>query len=144
MEIQLFTNNSDVRTMGKNLTARGTITGTWKDNTDILEPHIVINNRNMAGINYCYIPEFGRYYYVDDEAKLTGGRIELTCAVDVLESWKPYIKNLTAVIARQEFKWNLYLNDEMFKAYQNPAIITKTFPNGFNTQEFVLTVAGGD
>lgn len=98
----------------------------------------------MAGVNYCYIPEFGRYYYIDDHAKITGGQVEIVCAVDVLMSWKQYFLPLSAVIARQENKWNLYLNDEMFKAYQNPMIQCKKFPNGFNTQEFVLTLAGGE
>jgi hypothetical protein len=133
-----------VRTIGKSLQTIATVQGTWKENTDILEPRIILDNRSMEGINYCYIPEFGRYYYIDDHAKLTGGMIEIMCAVDVLESWKPYIKQLPAIVARQENQWNLYLNDEMFKAYQNPNIQTKTFPNGFTTQEFVLVVAGGD
>lgn len=143
MQVILFRNDSDIKVVNKNITEIATINGVWKENTDVLEPHIIINNRSMAGVNYCYIPEFDRYYYIDDHAKITGGQVEIVCSVDVLMSWKQYFKVLTAVIARQENQWNLYLNDEMFKAYQNPRIQTKKFPNGFTTQEFVLTVAGG-
>lgn len=143
MQIVLFRNDSDIKVVNKNITEIATINGVWKENTDVLEPHVVINNRSMTGVNYCYIPEFDRYYYIDDHAKITGGQVEIVCSVDVLMSWKEYFKILTAVIARQENQWNLYLNDEMFKAYQNPRIQTKKFPNGFTTQEFVLTLAGG-
>ena len=143
MQIILYRNNSDLKKVQKSLTEIATINGVWKETTDVLEPHFVINTRSMAGVTYCYIPEFGRYYHIDDHYKVPGGQIEIVCSVDVLMSWKEYFLPLEAVIARQENQWNLYLNDEMFKAYQNPMIVTKEFPNGFTTQQFVLTVAGG-
>ena len=108
MQIVLFRNDSDIKVVNKNITEIATINGVWKENTDVLEPHVVINNRSMAGVNYCYIPEFDRYYYIDDHAKITGGQVEIVCAVDVLMSWKQYFKVLTAVIARQENQWNLF------------------------------------
>ena len=47
-----------------------------------------------------------------------------------------------AIVKRQENRWNLYLDDGSFKVYQNPMVLTKAFPQGFTTQEFVLAVAG--
>lgn len=52
------------------------------------------------------------------------------------------IRNNTAIIKRQQEQWNLYLNDGSLKCYQDPIILTKAFPSGFTTQEFVLAVAG--
>ena len=64
------------------------------------------------------------------------------CHVDALTSFANDIKANTAIIKRNENKWNLYLNDGTFKIYQNPDVLTKEFPSGFNAQEFILAVAG--
>ena len=64
--------------------------------------------------------------------------------VDVLKSFADQIRNQTAVVARQEKKYNLMLDDGFFMTYQNPKIQTKLFSvaDPFETQEFVLVVAG--
>lgn len=145
MNIKLYNNASDNNVVHKNITQIGSdISGVWKENTSMLAPVIIINKVDTTNVNYVYVADFGRYYYITDYTLMTGQRIALRLSVDVLMSWKQYYLPLEAVIARQENQWNLYLNDEMFKAYQNPLIQCKKFPYGFTTQEFVLAVAGGN
>lgn len=134
-----------------------TVNGTLRAGCSVIDPVIVIETDDNAlwkkGLNYAYIEEFGRYYYVTNIIAVPGTISrssssvylwELHMHVDVLMSFKDEILAQTAIVARQESKYNLYLDDGSFMTYQNPKIQTKTFSveGPFETQEFVLVVAG--
>lgn len=142
--IQLMRNNSQVNKVGKDLTSLLSVTGTLREETSIIDPVIVIecNLSNMTRCNYMYIAEFDRYYFVNNIRSITKDLVEFTCHVDVLETYKNEIRKNSAIVKRQQNNWNLYLNDGTFKVYQNPMVVTKAFPSGFNGFEFVLAVAG--
>lgn len=142
--IQLMRNNSQVNKIGKDLTSLLTVTGNLKSETSIIDPTIIIecNLANMTKCNYMYIPQFNRYYFVNNIRSITDDLVEFSCHVDVLETYKNEIRQNSAIVKRQQNNWNLYLNDGAFKVYQNPMVVTKAFPSGFNTFEFVLAVAG--
>lgn len=142
--IVLMTNKSEPNRLTKTTTNIATYSGVLKDETSIINPIIKIecNLANVANCNYLSIPTFKRFYFVNDITSICNGIVEFTCHCDVLSSFATAIKNNKAIISRQENKWNLYINDGAFKVYQNPIIITKEFPNGFNGHQFVLAVAG--
>lgn len=142
--ISLMRNNSDRNVVNKNVNNIMTVNGTLKDSTSIINPVIRIqcNLSSVTGCNYIYIPEFDRYYYVNDITSITNDIVEFSCHVDVLYTYSSQIRSNTAIVRRQENQWNLYLNDGTFRVYQDPKVVTKAFPSGFNTQEFVLAVAG--
>ena len=121
-----------------------TVSGVLKDTTSIIDPVIMIeiDLADVTDCNYLSIPKFGRKYFVNNIRSVRNGLVEFTCHVDVLSSWASELKTNSAIVRRNEKKWNLYLNDGTFKIYQNPNVLTKAFPSGFTTQEFVLAVAG--
>lgn len=144
MTINLFQNNSDTNVVSKSLTAKGTLTGTLREDCSIIDPIIKvegISGSDLPYINYCEIVEFGRYYYIKDIV-LVGKLYELRCHIDVLETYKDQIKPLKAIIARNQYDFNLYLQDGMMKEYANPHIEIKQFPNGFDQFEFIFSVVG--
>lgn len=142
--IMLQRNNSEPIRMDKDIYTLGTVSGTLKDPTSIIDPIIRIQYSlsSLKNCNYLTIPEFGRSYFVQNITSLTNNILEVSCHVDVLSSFKNEIRNNVGIVKRQEQLWNLYLNDGSLKVYQNPYIITKEFPSGFSTQEFVLGMAG--
>ena len=142
--IQLMRNNSDINVVNKNITSLASFTGTLKDATSIIDPVIQIqcNLSDVTKCNYMYIDEFKRYYYVNDIRSITNNIVEFSCHVDVLFTYASQIRSNQAIIRRQENMWNLYLNDGTFRVYQDPFVVTKAFPHGFTTQEFVLAIAG--
>lgn len=143
MRIELYTNNSEVEKVVKDLTTLQTLDGTLREATSILNPTIKIEGlTDIDKINYMYIPEFGRYYFVNDIRSIRNNLYEVSAHVDVLMTYADEIKQQRAVIRRQENVWNTYLDDGTFKAYQNPVIVTKLFPNGFNDNSFVLALSG--
>lgn len=146
MELVLYTNNSDNKVVTKNIITLATINGTLRENCSIIDPVItvsdsVMNNAMAAACNYAKIAQFGRYYYVNNIVS-EGKFWEIHMHVDVLASFQTQLKALDAVVARQETKYNLYLNDGYFKTYQNPHVSIKPFPSGFTEQYYVLSVAG--
>lgn len=142
--IVLQKNNSENNRVTKSVDTILTVSGVLKEETSIIDPVIKIecDLAAVTGCNYLSIPAFGRSYFVNNIRSVRNGLVEFSCHVDVLSSFADGIRSNEAIVRRQENKWNLYLNDGSFKVYQNPNVLTKAFPSGFTTQEFVLAIAG--
>lgn len=142
--IVLQQNKSERNRLTKSVDTIATVSGVLKEETSIIDPVIKIECElsDVTGCNYLSIPSFGRSYFVNDIRSIRNGLVEFSCHVDVLSSFASEIRDNTAILRRQENDWNLYLDDGSFKVYQNPKVLTKAFPSGFTTQEFVLAVAG--
>ena len=142
--ITLQVNNSEKERLDKNITDIATISGTLREKTSLIDPVIVIEGdlSNYVNCNYMTIPAFNRSYFINNITSVSNNLFEISAHVDVLTTYKTQIRTNDAIIARQEKKWNLYLNDGVFKTYQNPYIVTKAFPSGFTSQHFVFSVAG--
>lgn len=139
-------NNSENEALTKTIKDLETLEGELNTSSSIIDPIITVTgmtNLTLRDANYMTISAFGRKYFINDIINVRTGVWELHAHVDVLSSFASEIKANTGIIARQENKWNLYLDDGLFKTYQNPNIITKKFPTGFTTTSFVLAVAGG-
>ena len=143
MQIKLYKNLSEVNTIGKTLTEESVRNGTLKDGCSVLSPSVVLTGENLSVFNYAYIPQFSRYYFIKEITSVKSGLWEISMRVDVLETYKDSIKANTAIIKRQEKIWDMYINDEKFKAESTNKTATIMFPqNHFNTVNFILTVAG--
>lgn len=146
--ITFMSNTSPVNRVDKNVSTVVTVTGVLRNGASILDPEIEIESGLtediVANINYAYIEIFGRYYFVTDIRTEINGLWVFSMHVDVLMTYKDEIRAQNAVVARQEFRYNMYLDDGWFMSYQNPIIQTKYFSVAapFETQEFVLIVAG--
>lgn len=142
--IVLQTFSSDKIKLDKDITDIATVTGTLKNGTSIIDPTILFEGdlSSYVTCNYMTITSFGRSYFITNIRSIRTNLFEIAAHVDVLSSFKTQIRSNDAIIKRQENLWNLYLNDGSFRVYQNPNVICKEFPSGFNTQEFVLAVAG--
>ena len=145
MIINFYVNHSEKNRLDKTLVSAFNLNGELKEDCSIIDPVIKIvgDVSSMASVNYMYIPSFSRYYFINNVISINNEICEVHAHVDVLSTYKDEIRAQRAVVSRQEKKWNLYLNDGVFKTYQNPYIITKAFSSGFTSQHFVLSIAGG-
>lgn len=142
--INFYSNQSEDNKIQKTLYNVTSATGSLRDMADILNPTILVEGdiSTFAESNYMYISEFSRYYFITGIKAVRTNLCEISARVDVLMTYANQILKQNAIIYRQENKWNLYLDDGSFKTYQNPNVVAKAFPSGFNTMEFVLAVAG--
>lgn len=147
-DINLYANTSPVNKVDKNISLVLSTTGVLRDGVTISDPVVLLEVATPANIissaNYAYIPELGRYYYITGVASDANGLWIVSMHVDVLMSFKEQIRNQYAIVARQEYIYNMYLDDGWFMAYQKPLIQLKYFSvtAPFENVEFVLLVAG--
>ena len=140
--ITLYSNSASSNTIGKSATAIQSYTGAFREPVSIESPIFTIERNSPIGFNYVYIAEFNRFYYVTGVSVPQHGLVTISCHVDPLESFASIIGNMDAIIRRQENQYNLYLDDGIFKAYQNPKHKILTFPNSFNDYSYILALAG--
>jgi len=144
IKLVLQKNASEEIVFDKTLTTVTTENATLKRDTNIVNPTFLLRVSGLPSFNYITCAELGRSYFVRSITSVNG-LWEVACECDVLSTYKKQIRANSAIVRRQENDWNLYYNDGSFRTYQNPHIITKSFPNGFtpSTPTFVLAVAGG-
>ena len=144
MTLTLYKNNSEQNAVTKSLTQIQTMTGTLRNGTSIIDPVILVSDvTDISGVNYCKINEFNRYYFINNIKSLNNNLWELSCHVDVLQSYADEIRAQSGIVERQENYFNLYLNDgNTFQVYQNPQIATIKFPAGFTDPCFIIAIAG--
>lgn len=142
MTINLYINTTPPNVINKAPTNVGTIEGVLRTPTSIIDPVIIIEKESPNGFNYIQIPDFNRYYYVNGIVSQNNSLVAISCHVDVLMSYANQIPDFDAVVRRNENKFNLYLDDGIFKAYQNTKHKIIKFPYGFTQYSYVLALAG--
>lgn len=145
MNITLYVNKSEKNKIGKSLTNDFPISGTFRDVTNIINPVILIELNDIGYYNYCYIDDFKRYYFITDIAVIRTGLFAISLMVDVLESFKSDIKNLSVILLNtQNVGSSNYLPSQVFRNNVKSKTDIINFPNGLNDSgEFILITAGG-
>ena len=145
MEIVFYQNKSDDRVVNKSLDTVSTLNSCEvKRDCSIINPVFLVSGGvdDFADVNYCYVADFLRYYYITDIQTAGNGMTQITCRCDVLMSFSAAFLERDAIVARNQNEFNLMLDDSEFRLYSDPIIITKNFSGGFSSPCYVLTVAG--
>lgn len=141
-EIQTFWNTSDNNVVNKTLTAVLTLTGALRNESEVVNPTILMEVDDPNKFNYLYIPAFKRYYYVTDRNSVRTGLVEVSAHCDVLMTYKAQFLQLPAVISRNTHDYNVYLPDDQFSAMGYERIQTREFPNKMTADKsFILVCA---
>ena len=155
--VNLYNNADDKRTVDKSLTALRTVTANLYDECDILHPVLRCAwVTGMTSYNYMYIPEFGRYYYIEITAA-PGGAAIIKGSVDVLMSHAAAIKAMAAVLVRRSSRTNTgsqkstWIPDNKLVLSSGRVLKAIPFENTdlnidtatATSNNFVLNVAGG-
>lgn len=141
MNVTLYKNNSDNIKTDKVLEYICDVEGFFRDSQSITNPILFIEYKILESlitpvydndieinydsedleiestldinkINYLYIKEFDRFYYVKDAEVYNNELIILPCHVDVLMSYKVQFRQLYALISRNEYFYNEYIEDD--------------------------------
>ena len=94
MDILLYTNNSDSNVLNKDIVLQSQLVCyANKDNIDILSPVIFLSYIDIKAlnINYCYIKELDRYYYINSYKYEKNHLLKLILQTDVLMTFKDNI-----------------------------------------------------
>lgn len=146
MQISLFNNTSERNAINKNLINEIIITGTLRDESNIHNPVMIINRPSIIGFNYAYIPDFYRYYYIEDITSVRTGLWRLTLKCDVLMSFKSAILNSYAIIDHtKSTQISEYMQSNIWRNTVKDFTEIINFPSGLlETGEYILITAGGN
>lgn len=131
MQVTLYNNQSSPETVSKKITKIKQFNCSLKDDTNISEPIIVMSKNQVSDVvsfNYAYLDLFKRYYYLDLPTERLGGMLEIQGHVDVLQSHSTAIKNLNALVERQQNFYNLYLPNLQIPNLSYRRVQTFQFP----------------
>ena len=144
MNITFYKNYSEKEKIGKSLSSGLTLSGNLRDECSITSPSILVEATSLVDYNYCYIPEFKRYYFISDIVSVRNNlwRVSLKC--DVLESFKSDILKLSCIVDKQQNQsYNNNIDDGSYINRADSFVEIANYQNGFNSSgEFILITAG--
>lgn len=136
MNITLYKTSSPPNKLDKALNSAISMTGTLRDETNVMTPSIIVNAGNISDYNYCVISDFHRSYFITSIDSVRNGvwRINLKC--DVLTTYKSEIRQLNAIISKQEKdnkNTNKMYNDGTYKSTPETFSQVINFPETLST-----------
>lgn len=136
MIVKLYNNNSNNKTINKILSSEKIIEGILRNDTNIEYPNLILKGI-YTEYNYCYIPMFQRYYFVENII-IQGNTTLLECSIDVLKTYSEDILNSYALL-NQASNYNPYFNGGY--TYEEKTEFRKyDFQNNFNSEGTLILI----
>lgn len=144
MKLYLYRTSSERNRLEKVLENELKTTGAFRDEFDISDPVIDMENPDTPKYNYAYMPEIQRYYFIETIDIVRSGLYRVRMHIDVLMTYKDAIKELDVVVSSSQS--NPYYNSYITGYDVRTDSETQFFENNFNENgEFVLvTLYGAD
>lgn len=145
MTIVFGNTREDNNNLQKTFTRIKEVNANMKNDTSITNPIFELSFlelSNLKNVNYCYVSDLGRYYFVNDISMNVGGIMEVQCSVDVLMSFANQIKEIKGTVKRAQNLNNGYIVDDEYHALSYSNIVTKKFPFAMDTDSFILMTVG--
>lgn len=145
MEIVLYITGSEKHAIYKNLQNGIEFIGSLRGESSVINPVVLIEMENPSQYNYCFIPEFDRYYFITDITSVRTGLWRISCSVDVLMSFQSQILNLDVIVSDETSPdKETYMNGEQWKSTVKTKTDVINFPNGLlDSGEYILITSGG-
>ena len=146
MEIKLYKTSSPRKKLVKELSDGITLVGTLRAQSSVMSPTFTVQGTAVVGYNYCYIPDFGRWYYINGIDVLRSNLYELSLGIDVLMTYAEAIRSNAAIVDKVQPQYAAmpYINDGSYVSTNKMEQTVINFANGFNDAgEFILITAGG-
>ena len=147
MQVDFYNRTNDIDHVVKTLRDHKSVTGTLKNNCSKSNPTIIISE-DIRGKNYCFIPTFGRWYYITDYVILDKSRVEVHMKCDVLMTFADQIKAASAVIVRDGKKQGSEVSNYLPSSNKFSMVTQKgqyrEFPVSlYADPQYILTISGG-
>ena len=112
MDMYLYNTKDDNRVLNKTLIDEKHISEIrLKEPVNILTPSLLLRNNGFLLNNYAYIPEFNRYYFIENITNKSKDVFEIDLKIDVLMSFKDDILLSKGVITNDKIG-NKYLDSD--------------------------------
>ena len=146
MDIVLYENYSEKEAIVKDIQSAYTLTGSLRGESSIINPSFLIEHANPSNYNYCYIADFGRYYFISNITSIRTGIWKIDCSVDVLMSFQDEILALDVTVSDASIgdQRPTYMNGDVWKTTVKTKTDVIVFPSGLlDDGEYILITSGG-
>lgn len=159
MTITFYQSPDDPRKVNKTMNAVGggeqTLSATVNNTDDtisLLNPaFIVASNSNYFSATHIKVAAMGnRYYYINNITLMTGGKMLISCSIDVLKTYATSIISCKGTILRSESVGNptMIIDGRLPIQTNNRIIDCDNFPDtpftlGANVSPYILSTIGG-
>ena len=100
--INFYSYNGHPNTVNKQLGEFTAIEGNLRQTFDVLRPTVTLRKQPRPTFNYCYIPDLGRYYFVDRVSFEGNNAYELALRIDVLKTYESVILAATGRVSERD------------------------------------------
>lgn len=145
MRIIFYTNNSDSNELNKNINLITELQcNVNKDNLDVLSPILFLSYFDIKelNINYCYIEELNRYYFINSYTIEKNNLIKLQLETDVLMTFKNDILLSSGIVKETKNNQNNFSSQfELLDTKQQKILYFSDGENKFSEDKLYLTGA---
>lgn len=154
MIMYLYQMTQEKNRIKKNVSGGVKFEGTLRADSDIVNPSIMVeaSANTVCGYNYAYIPDFKRYYFINNTNAYRTGLSIISCTVDVLTSFQTTILNSNCIISRSSRSGDteVYfdLPDDRFPVKQSETTHVISYPELYSNtdptkaQSLILVMTG--
>lgn len=147
MEIVLYTTGSERHAISKTLQNGLELTGALRGESSVINPSFIVELSNPSQYNYCFINDFGRYYFITNITSVRTNIWRIDCSVDVLMSFQSQILNLDVIVSDLSFgesPTETYMQGEQWETSVKNKTDIINFPSGLlDDGEYILITSGG-
>lgn len=145
MVIDLYITGSEKNAIFKNLQNELELGGSLRNESSVINPVFVIETVNPSAYNYCFIPDFNRYYFITNIESVRTNLWRIHCAVDVLMTYQAQILNLDVIVSDDTLPdTETYFTGDVWKSTVRTKTDVLSFPSGLLEQgEYILITSGG-
>ena len=140
--VSIGTCASEKRALDKSFSAVTTVTGTLRNESNVVNPSILVEVGvgTIATCNYMEIPTFGRKYYITDMTSMGDNLTLVSGHCDVLSTYATGIRQNTAIVARSatQGNWNLLMTDNQIKLNNRKKVIVRKGFTAFPKNQFSM------
>lgn len=141
MQVNFYNAKIKKNEMNKTLGTPIVKTCSVKDGITLEDPVIYMAyDTSLLGLNYAYIPDFGRYYFVTGR-EIDGKTIYITLHVDVLMSFKNDILTSKGTATRSNF-YNRNIPDTMALNIPQERIQYRKLSDALTGQTYIVIIGG--
>lgn len=145
MRIIFYTNNSDSNELNKNINLVTELNcNVNRDNLDVLSPILFLSYFDIKelNINYCYIEELNRYYFINSYTIEKNNLIKLQLETDVLMTFKNDILLSSGIVKETKNNQNNFSSQfELLDTKQQKILYFSDGENKFSDDKLYLVGA---
>lgn len=148
INIKLYHTSSNPNVLSKYLTSEKTKVCQITSECDIQSPVFLFDfdGSIVSGYNFAFVPEWGKYYFINEPNVLNGNQLEISGKIDPLMSNRSAILNSQIIAGRSSSNYENYIEDNMIRDSGKIRTVIRRLPKVFDTANATnnyLIILGG-